>query len=173
MDNTHDSLSFETFFQAATRRQPYPYQTALAKRPLANCVIAVPTGCGKTAAVLLWWLYQSRRVPAETPRRLVYCLPTRSLVEQTARAARNWATQLALNPSVRVCVLQGGEIEEDWELWPEQRAVIIGTQDLLLSRALNRGYAMNPARWPISFGLLNNDCAWVMDETQLMSSGLF
>ncbi len=49
---------------------------------------------------------------------------------------------------------------------------MIGTQDMLLSRALNRGYGMSRYRWPIHFGLLNNDCLWVMDETQLMGVGL-
>ncbi len=44
---------------------------------------------------------------------------------------------------------------------------------MLLSRALNRGYRMSRYRWPIHFGLLNNDCLWVMDEVQLMGSGLW
>jgi CRISPR-associated endonuclease/helicase Cas3 len=48
----------------------------------------------------------------------------------------------------------------------------VGTQDLLLSRALNRGYARNPFRWPVDFALLNNDCFWVMDEVQLLGDGL-
>ncbi len=165
--------TFEEFFHKATGKRPYPYQVALADRPFSNCVVSVPTGCGKTAAVLLWWLYQTQQAPVETPRRLAYCLPTRALVEQTARAARQWIDGLSASATVPVYLLQGGEIEEEWELWPEQRTLIIGTQDLMLSRALNRGYAMNPARWPVSFGLLNNDCVWVLDETQLMSSGLF
>lgn len=31
---------------------------------------------------------------------------------------------------------------------------------------------MSRYRWPVNFGLLNNDCLWVMDETQLMGVGL-
>ncbi|MBF0530206.1 MAG: CRISPR-associated helicase/endonuclease Cas3, partial [Deltaproteobacteria bacterium] len=31
---------------------------------------------------------------------------------------------------------------------------------------------MSRFRWPIEFGLLNNDCLWVMDEVQLMGNGL-
>ena len=49
---------------------------------------------------------------------------------------------------------------------------MIGTQDMLLSRALNRGYGMSRYRWPMHFGLLNNDCLWVMDEVQLMGVGV-
>jgi len=66
----------------------------------------------------------------------------------------------------------GGEIEKDWDRYPEEDMILVGTQDQLLSRALNRGYAMSRFRWPIQFGLLNNDCMWVMDEVQLMGAGL-
>ncbi|OYT68348.1 MAG: hypothetical protein CFK52_15225, partial [Chloracidobacterium sp. CP2_5A] len=51
-------------------------------------------------------------------------------------------------------------------------SVLIGTQDMLLSMALNRGYGSARARWPMEYGLLNVDCLWVMDEIQLMDVGL-
>jgi CRISPR-associated endonuclease/helicase Cas3 len=66
----------------------------------------------------------------------------------------------------------GGEETEDWDVHPEAAAVLIGTQDMLLSRALNRGYGMSRYRWPMHFGLLHSDCLWVFDEIQLMGSGL-
>jgi CRISPR-associated endonuclease/helicase Cas3 len=66
----------------------------------------------------------------------------------------------------------GGAIDSNWELHLESRAILIGTQDQLLSRGLNRGYAMSPFKWPIHYGLLNNDCLWVFDEVQLMGVGL-
>ncbi len=66
----------------------------------------------------------------------------------------------------------GGEDSGNWDIYPENDAILIGTQDMLLSRALNRGYGMSRYRWPIHFALLNNDCLWVMDETQLMGPGL-
>jgi CRISPR-associated endonuclease/helicase Cas3 len=85
-----------------------------------------------------------------------------------------WAGQNGVRGSGRVAVhlLMGGEERTDWVLWPEKDAVLIGTQDMLLSRALNRGYASRKPRWPIEFGLLNNDCLWVFDEVQLMGPGL-
>ena len=67
----------------------------------------------------------------------------------------------------------GGDIDEEWEGLPEQDWVLVGTQDQLLSRALNRGYCATPPRWPVHFGLLNNDCHWVLDEVQLMGPGLW
>ena len=66
----------------------------------------------------------------------------------------------------------GADAGGDWNLFPEECAVLVGTQDMLLSRALNRGYASGRARWPLEFGLLNHDTLWVMDEVQLMDVGL-
>ena len=66
----------------------------------------------------------------------------------------------------------GGADATQWDEHPERDTILIGTQDMLLSRALNRGYGMSRYRWPMHFGLLNNDCLWVMDETQLMGVGL-
>lgn len=63
---------------------------------------------------------------------------------------------------------QGGE----WNLYPEETAIFIATQDMALSRALNRGYGAPRARWPMEFGLLSHDALWVLDEVQLMDVGL-
>ena len=72
--------------------------------------------------------------------------------------------------------MMGGEDplrKNEWDIWPEKASILIGTQDMLLSRALNRGYGMSRNRWPMHFGLLNNDCLWVADEVQLMGPGLW
>jgi CRISPR-associated endonuclease/helicase Cas3 len=55
---------------------------------------------------------------------------------------------------------------------PDRDAVIIGTIDVLLSRALNRGYGTSRFSWPIDFGLLNSGAHWVFDETQLLGPAL-
>jgi CRISPR-associated endonuclease/helicase Cas3 len=106
---------------------------------------------------------------------LVFCLPTRTLVEQVEQEVGAWLTKTAeLMPEkrVRVHVLMGSMSPSDWHLSPEQDSVLIGTQDMLLSMALNRGYGSARARWPMEYGLLNVDCLWVMDEIQLMDVGL-
>lgn len=105
------------------------------------------------------------------PRRLIYCLPVRVLVEQTYNVMRNFVEKTDF-PDIGVYKLLGGEVEEEWHYSPEKEAVIIGTQDMLLSRALNRGFAQSRFAWPLDFALLNNDCFWVLDEIQLMGSGL-
>lgn len=80
-----------------------------------------------------------------------------------------WASEHGDQGTHRIAVhlLMGGEERTDWALWPERDAVLVGTQDMLLSRALNRGYAARRARWPREFGLLNNNSLWVFDEVQL------
>jgi CRISPR-associated endonuclease/helicase Cas3 len=167
------------FFKCALAASldPYPYQVSLATDPWPE-VVHIPTGLGKTAAVVLAWLYKRLVTGASTPRRLVYCLPMRVLVDQTAQNARAWMDNLARagtippdrKPSVHI--MMGGEVQLDWDIDADRDLILIGTQDQLLSRALNRGYAMSRFRWPIHFSLLNNDCFWVMDETQLMGVGL-
>ena len=198
--------NFTEMFRAATGRlaeAPFPYQERFATEGIA-CpeIVHAPTGSGKTATAILGWLWRRRcsgpAVKAATPRRLVYCLPMRVLVEQTFGEAVRWLHRLGWLDSQRdfdpddadgvkayqpllsadtdgkiaVHLLMGGEPRLDWDLYPEREAVLIGTQDMLLSRALNRGYGMGRFRWPMHFGLLNSDCLWVFDEVQLMSAGL-
>lgn len=104
----------------------------------------------------------------------------RVLVEQTEVQIREGLTRAGLywdrvedhSGKVGVHLLMGGADGGEWHLHPESCAVLIGTQDMLLSRVMNRGYAAPRARWPMEFGLLNHDCLWVMDEVQLMDVGL-
>lgn len=172
----HRRKSYEAFFERAVKTSAYHYQTELAVRAELPELVNIPTGLGKTAAVVLAWIWRRRSAESgfreATPRRLVYCLPMRVLVEQTESAIGMWLENLGLSEEVGVHLLMGGEEAADWDLYPERDAILIGTQDMLLSRALNRGYGMSRYRWPIHFGLLNNDCLWVFDETQLMGVGL-
>lgn len=186
-------MNYDEVFERATNNpEPYPYQRRLATSEELPQLLDIPTGCGKTAAVVLAWLWRRRyaedEVRKSTPRRLVYCLPMRVLVEQTRDNCIEWLKNLNLlggsvedgdySPSweddskINVTVLMGGEDKDEWDLHPDMDAIIIGTQDMLLSRALNRGYGMSKYRWPMHFGLLNNDSLWVMDEVQLMGVGV-
>ncbi len=168
-------MTFEQFFTTATGgNQPYDYQRRLADDPECQSrLIEIPTGLGKTAAVVLAWLWNRVHLQRKDwPRRLVYCLPMRTLVEQTRDNVRDWLAALGLTEIVGLHVLMGGEDSGDWDIHPEKDAILIGTQDMLLSRALNRGYASSRAHWPMEFGLLNQDCLWILDEVQLMDVGL-
>jgi len=196
-------MNYKDIFKKATDYHPFQYQIDMAEKCDYPSLLEVPTGMGKTAAAVLGWLWRRRYAAKDirdaTPRRLVYCLPMRVLVEQTRDCAVTWLHNLGVlggvaefedkdgrsklknydpwdgddEPAkIRVHLLMGGEVDRDWDMYPERDAILIGTQDMLLSRALNRGYAMSRFRWPVQFGLLNNDCLWVMDEIQLMGNGL-
>ena len=146
-----------------------------------NRLIRIPTGFGKTLGVLTAWTWHRvHRGDEAWPRRLVWCLPMRVLVEQTEDEVQSALNRLGVlwdgngthDGKVGVHLLMGGADAGQWHLYPEHPAVLIGTQDMLLSRAMNRGYASPRARWPMEFGLLNHDALWVLDEVQLMDVGL-
>lgn len=187
-------MTYTDFFKRATRTEeqpdglkPFPYQCRLAEKPWPE-LLDVPTGMGKTAAVALAWLWKrgwreggrEAGPDAGTPRRLVYCLPMRVLIEQTERNACRWLENLAVagtpgENKVSVRLLMGGSEDvkkATWADYPEEDAILIGTQDMLLSRALMRGYGMSRYQWPVHFAWLHNDALWVFDEVQLMGPGL-
>src|SRR4051794_29075942 len=99
-------MNYAQFFNAATKNEPYDYQVRLAcgqEASISNAksmeggsecksqLINIPTGLGKTAAVVLAWLWNRVQLQKpHWPRRLAYCLPMRTLVEQTETEIRKW-----------------------------------------------------------------------------------
>jgi CRISPR-associated endonuclease/helicase Cas3 len=178
------SAAFTAAFQVATGgHDPHRWQESLALREEPASVIVAETGTGKTEAVILDWLWRRRlsgvsEERRRTPRRLVFTLPMRVLVEQTIRRVRRLLDRLRmdslLDPDDEIGVFQlvGGAAEDDWTSRPSDDLVLVGTVDMLLSRALNRGYARGRARWPIDFGLLNTDTLFVLDEVQLLDAAV-
>ena len=132
-------MAYRDFFSQVTQsetepngRMPFPYQERFADADVLPHLVRAPTGAGKTATAIIGWLWRLFESGKPTPRRLVYCLPMRVLVEQTAREAKNWIANLSLD--ILVNVLMGGVGEDEWFLHPERPAILIGTQDMLLSR---------------------------------------
>jgi CRISPR-associated endonuclease/helicase Cas3 len=172
-------MTFEKFFCSATGGQfPYPYQACLADGDWPETRV-IPTGFGKTAAVLGAWLWKVSKNDPSTPRRLVYCLPMRTLVEQTEKVARAWIETACreLELDVHLYVLMGGRSEDrrripEWIMRPERPTILVGTQDILVSAALMRGYGVSRYRWPVDFALLHNDALWIFDEVQLTGAAL-
>ena len=158
-------LSYPQFFHAATGNDPYLWQVRLAEDPACQSrLIDIPTGLGKTAGVVLAWLWNYLQIQKPNskiqntgwPRRLVYCLPMRTLVEQTEEVVQTWlenlqsrSGSLPLSPQAQKdllwligdgsketpahspIVLMGGEdptdAKRDWDLHPERPAILIGT----------------------------------------------
>lgn len=179
-------MTFDLFFASALGEAPYEYQRRLALGEWPAVLVA-PTGLGKTAAVVMGWLWRRLTAPETTPRRLVLCLPMRTLVEQAEGQVRDWLARVHASGGLwagsqnlpapdAVHVLMGGQEREKgapaWGRNPECPAILIGTQDMLLSRALMRGYGMSRFRWPVEFALLHADTQWVFDEVQAMGAGM-
>lgn len=172
-------MDFGTFFVRATEgREPYRYQERLGEHGLPE-LLEVPTGAGKTLAVLLGWLWRKVEHPdaavrTATPSRMAYVLPLRVLVEQTITVAQTVVGRLGLADRVTVHGVLGGEgrAANSWREAPERLAIFVGTQDMLLSRALNRAYGVSRFVAPIDFGMFNSGTHWVYDEIQLMGAGL-
>ena len=75
------------------QKPAYAWQSRFAADEWPDVLIA-PTGSGKTAGVTLGWVSHRMRDPENTPRRLVWCLPMRTLVDQTKREAEEWFGRL-------------------------------------------------------------------------------
>jgi CRISPR-associated endonuclease/helicase Cas3 len=108
--------SFSHWFTKLTEHSaPRAWQSDLAEESVCrDRLIRIPTGLGKNEGVLAAWsfhrLYQA---DDRWPRRLVWCLPMRVLVEQTEQVARALADHM---PADR------------------RPAVIVGTEDVIGSR---------------------------------------
>lgn len=163
--------SFGDFFVTATGNRPYPFQERVATEG-ANLpdVIDVPPGLGKTAAIVLGWLWRYLNgATGRVPRRLVLALPMRTLTRQAMSVIPQWIHELELDDDVEVVQLVGGVGADghSWRREPGKPQVIVGTVDMIVSRMLMRGYGSSRGVYPIDAGLLWNDTHLVVDETQL------
>ncbi len=172
------TLGFADFTEFATDamagRRPYPYQQRLAEEGLPD-LLRAPAGAGKTAAAVLAWLWRRMRFPNSVHDRLVYVLPLGSMAEQIGRQITTWLERLGLAATVPVVMLTGGESSDSdsWRLYPRQPAILVGTQDMVVSRLLMRGYGEYRASWPITFGLLHCSSQFVFDDAALLGPALF
>ena len=82
-------FNFDAAFEVLTGHPPFPWQRRLfgewlscGKLPSA---VDIPTGLGKTAVMALWLLARARGAPL--PRRLVYVVDRRAVVDQATKIA--------------------------------------------------------------------------------------
>ena len=160
---------FESFYEQATGHRPYGYQARIARDGLPGAV-RVPTGAGKTGVILAWlWRRLYGPDPAGTPRRLVYALPQRAVLDEVAGLVRGWLANLELTDQIALHVVLGdrGASTGDWREDMHRPAVVVGTVETLVTKALNRGYGIGPVLFPVDFGLVTNGAHWIVDDARL------
>lgn len=87
------------FFKQITDHEPYDYQIRAWEKINkimelgGRVVIEIPTAGGKTEAAIIPYLYQFISNDWKVPR-LIYVLPTRSLVEKQVERIRNYIKKI-------------------------------------------------------------------------------
>jgi len=179
---------FSTLFEALTGNKPFPWQASLYSRFLAGDIPAsanIPTGLGKTS-VLAMWLLALASEPGKVPRRLVYVVNRRTVVDQTTTEAVNLRAALA-KPGIAdirqrllglcalpcevplaISTLRGQFADNgEWRRDPARPAVIIGTVDMIGSGLLFSRYTAGFKTRPLHAGFLGQDVLLVHDEAHL------
>ncbi|MFM2043935.1 MAG: hypothetical protein RLY86_2511 [Pseudomonadota bacterium] len=164
-------VAFPEVFKHLTGYDPMPWQQRLAARMELGEIPAaldLPTGLGKTAVMAVWLSAHHRG--ASLPRRLVYVVDRRVIVDQaTEEAERLAAAWRSLTGSdLPVSTLRGRHVDNRaWLEDPTRPAIIVGTVDMIGSRLLFQGYGVSLGMRPYQAGLLGSDSLIVLDEAHL------
>lgn len=171
---------FQTVFDELTGRKPFPWQTALfcrlatnnhANEPDIPAIASIPTGLGKTSVIAVWLIALAQGVPL--PRRLVYVVNRRTVVDQTTREAERLKAavdegKLHGIDQLAISTLRGQYADNGaWSADPSRPAVICGTVDMIGSRLLFSGYRIGFKSRPLHAGFLGQDALLVHDEAHL------
>ena len=182
---------FSKVFSALTGFEPMPWQEALyAKFVEDDCndipaCCYIPTGLGKTSVIAIWLIALANH-SGKIPRRLVYVVNRRTVVDQTTEEVEKWQERLGdaglLNrlqdlcsysanddaPPLAISTLRGQYADnQDWSADPSKPAVICGTVDMIGSRLLFSGYRIGFKSKPLHAGFLGQDVLLVHDEAHL------
>lgn len=147
---------------------PFRWQERLFSRFLEKddlpSTVDLPTGLGKTSVMAIWYL--ARQAGANLPRRLVYVVDRRAVVDQATAEAEKIKTKY---PVLRISTLRGQHADKgDWLRDPAAEAIIVGTVDMIGSRLLFEGYGVSRKMRPYHAGLLGADTLLVLDESHLV-----
>lgn len=163
---------------------PFPWQEDLLARMLDGRipqVVDIPTGLGKTATMAIWLV--ARACGAKLPRRLVYVVDRRAVVDQATDVALGLRKFVDGDPEVRralglredqsfpISTLRGQHVDNRaWLEDPSLPAIVVGTVDMVGSRLLFSGYGVSSKMHPYHAGLLGADTLVVLDEAHLVSA---
>ncbi|MCC6930383.1 MAG: type I-U CRISPR-associated helicase/endonuclease Cas3 [Gemmatimonadaceae bacterium] len=164
----------------AGSQAPFPWQIELLRRFREGEAVSsldIPTGLGKTAVMAVWLV--ARALGASLPRRLVYVVDRRAVVDQATAVAETLRAWVAKEPEVAealglddrglpISTLRGQHVDNRaWLEDPSSPAIIVGTVDMVGSRLLFSGYVSSKMR-PYHAGLLGADALVVLDEAHLV-----
>ena len=106
-------FNFCDAFEALTEHRPFPWQRRLFEecfsRGTLPPAVDIPTGLGKTAVMAVWLL--ARAAGAALPRRLVYVVDRRAVVDQATEFAETLREKLEKDEALRTvrCALELGD----------------------------------------------------------------
>jgi CRISPR-associated endonuclease/helicase Cas3 len=179
-----DADSMNTFaarFKYLTGDDPFPWQRHLFERlvhgPIPE-VCDIPTGLGKTNVMTIWLV--ARAVGAALPRRLVYVVDRRAVVDQATEVAEGLRDRVDRDPDLKqalglgsrslpISTIRGKHVDnKEWLDDPAVPAIIVGTVDMIGSRLLFEGYGTSRKMRPYHAGLLGADAMVVLDESHLV-----
>jgi CRISPR-associated endonuclease/helicase Cas3 len=190
----NDITAFRRAFGALQGgNEPFPWQERLFREFVAGQMpsrLDLPTGLGKTSVMAIWLI--ARALADETarsrlPRRLVYVVDRRAVVDQATAEADEFRSALdkpgseyAIELKARlglglkslpISTLRGQHADNrDWLADPTIPAIIVGTVDMIGSRLLFSGYGVSPKMRPYHAGFLGVDALVVLDEAHLVPS---
>ncbi len=167
------TLDFRGSFQTLTGNLPFPWQESLYRRFAAGEIPSscnLPTGLGKTSVVAVWLLALAKHFD-KLPRRLVYVVNRRTVVDQTTaevEAYRRNAAAAGIPFDFALSTLRGQFADNrEWSADPSRPAIICGTVDMVGSRLLFSGYGVGWKARPLHAGFLGQDALLVHDEAHL------
>ena len=176
------SINFDPAFEALTGHAPFPWQRRLFDRLLTGDLppaVDIPTGLGKTAVMAIWLL--ARAAGASLPRRLVYVVDRRAVVDQATDVAKTIRERLTCpdldhvrrglgltGRELPISTLRGQHVDNrEWLEDPVAPAIIVGTVDMVGSRLLFEGYGVSRRMRPYQAGLMGCDTLVLLDEAHL------
>jgi len=159
---------------------PFHWQQELLAKFIASQIpdaLDIPTGLGKTAVMAIWLV--ARICGANVPRRLVYVVDRRAVVDQATTVAlglrqfveerQEIKTKLDAPNGLPISTLRGQHVDNrEWLENPASPAIIIGTVDMIGSRLLFEGYGVSRKMRSYHAGLLGADTLVVLDEAHLV-----
>lgn len=160
---------------------PFPWQEALFGRFMGGTVdrsIDIPTGLGKTAVMAVWLVARAHGAPL--PRRLIYVVDRRAVVDQATQLAIKLRDFVERTPALKdklglegrslpISTLRGQYVDnKDWLEDPSSPAIVVGTVDMIGSRLLFEGYGTSRKMRPYHAGLIGADTLVVLDEAHLV-----